>query len=397
MIDKYLIRIILLFVVFVIVSCDFFDDDDPFYGWDQYGKGKYHLVYTTFNVGLAPTFVPLTDERLEPLKEAISSHEADVICLEEVWLPEHEEAIQTAAGDKFPYAYSIPPEQKFTDQAACTDMEIDPLVSCIEDNCPNLMVVDAICVLANCSVELNDLQAQNSVCAGAVIAQVGRSLEEAIEAATNPAPLFAFGGSNGLLMLSKYPLENTQLIDFADKSTSNHRVALFATVEINGQQHALGCTHLTANLKGIPYTGPFSSWEEENYTQVMDILSFAETYADDKPVYLAGDFNCSIAYEDTGVDGDFEESCQQFLDAGYHSSEMDVLGCSYCEDNLLNIIKGGGEGNLLLDHIFIKNPLNVSPFYVGTVFDDAIEVETSQGLQDANLSDHFGVRVKIPL
>jgi len=204
---------------------------------------------------LAPTFVPLTNERAEPLKDAISNHRTDVICLEKVWLPEHVEAIQKAAENRFPYAYSIPPEQKFTDQAACTETEIDPLVSCIEDHCPNMTVVDAICVLANCSIE----------------------------------------------------------------------------------------------------------------------------------------------NEATGVIGDFEESCEQFLDAGYRSPGMDVLGCSYCDNNLPNISKGEKEGNLQLDHIFIRNPLKFRPFYVGTVFNDVIEVETSQGLQDANLSDHFGVRVEIPL
>jgi len=389
--NKFWIRMFVIFVTVSIfmMSCGVIEEEDSF-------------VYTTYNVGLAPTFVPLTDERLEPLKNAISNHEADAICLQEVWLPEHVEAIRTAAKDWFPYSYSVPPEQKYTDEAACTEMEISPLVSCIENRCPSMTVVDALCVLANCSVELNNLQVQNPVCAGAVISQVGHPLDEAIAAATKPAALFAFDGSNGLLLLSRYPLQDTQFIDFVDKSTTNHRVALFATIEIDGKHHILGCTHLTANLKDVPYTGSFSSWEEENYSQAADIISFHKktySYGTFNPhlIYLAGDFNCSMANNATGVIGDFEDSCQQFRDAGYFSPGMDKLGCSFCEDNLLNMSKGEGEGNLLLDHVFIKYPLDTDlPTQVETVFNNVIEVETSEGKQDANLSDHFGVRVRIP-
>jgi len=391
---------LLLFVVVTVfvVACDFFDGDDQKGGWDLAGALMHDFVYTTFNVGLAPTFVPLADERLEPLKNAISEHEADAICLEEVWLPEYADAIRTAAEDMFPYSYSVPAEQKYTPEAPCTETEIQPIISCYESSCSSFLpIVDALCALGNCGGELGDLQVQKPGCAAALIAQVGKTLTELKDAVTNPSPLFAYDGSNGLLLLSRYPLSNTQLLDLKDKSTTNHRVVLFATVEIAGRQLALGCTHLTANLTGVPYTGQYSSWQEENYEQVAGMISFAETYADSQPIYLAGDFNCSFANETMGVDGDFEESCQQFLDAGYFDPGMDELGCSFCENNLLNIMKGGGEGNLLIDHVFVKHPLKTTSPEAEIVFDYDIEVETTEGTVDANLSDHYGVRVRTPV
>ncbi len=318
------------------------------------------LAVTTFNTGLAPTFVPFVAERLVPNLAAIPAHDADVICLQEVWIPAHVDALIEAAATTYPNSYSVPAEQVFTDGAPCTEQEVQPIKQCVTDNCGTLSG-DAFtqCVIDSCSTVLFALNDVNPTCGGAVIALVGTDdIEAAFESVVKPTGLFAFGGSTGLILLSKTPFSETQVLDFIDKSTTNHRAALFATVNVGGVNHRVSCTHLTANLgNSVPYSGPFASWEDEGNQQAQDIIDFATTYAGADPTYLAGDFNCSVPNAATGVVGDFEANCQRLFDVGYASLGSEQLSCSFCDDNVLNTAKagGGGEGNLLLDHVFTKN------------------------------------------
>ena len=43
------------------------------------------LTVTTYNLGLLPQFVSLTNERVQPLAQTLSSFSSDVLGLQEVW------------------------------------------------------------------------------------------------------------------------------------------------------------------------------------------------------------------------------------------------------------------------------------------------------------------------
>ena len=45
-------------------------------------------VVVTYNVGLARGFVDYADQRAEPVAAAVAALDADVVCLQEVWLRE---------------------------------------------------------------------------------------------------------------------------------------------------------------------------------------------------------------------------------------------------------------------------------------------------------------------
>ena len=58
-----------------------------------------------------------------------------------------------------------------------------------------------------------------------------------------------YGGSHGLMMASKSPMTNKQLVDYTDKWIVSHS-ALYAETE--GAQ--IGCTHLSTRVP-LPYSG----------------------------------------------------------------------------------------------------------------------------------------------
>ena len=43
------------------------------------------VIVDAFNVALAGSFIPYETERRQPIADAIAAHDADVLCLQEVW------------------------------------------------------------------------------------------------------------------------------------------------------------------------------------------------------------------------------------------------------------------------------------------------------------------------
>lgn len=203
-----------------------------------------------------------------------------------------------------------------------------------------------------------------------------------------------YKGSTGLLILSKRPLKNTRVIDFSDISFLNRRSALYAEVEHGGKNHALVCTHLTANLDGTaPYAGQFENWSQENIAQVERLLSETKS---DKPTYLMGDFNCGFEDQTNGLESEFEESCQRFLSAGYSDPVSSMSPeCSFCSEN--NLVNEGNDpkefDNLLIDHIFVKNAGASS---TSIVMKEKVEVKIGKReYVTTHISDHFGVEATV--
>ena len=103
----------------------------------------------------------------------------------------------------------MPAQQVFSEAAACTDNEIDRLRSASPpraqvDRCrPRCLRAGTV----QCSASLFALP---PACLDAVLGSVGIpdvTVEAVVEAVTQPAGKFAFGGSLGLMLASKYPLE----------------------------------------------------------------------------------------------------------------------------------------------------------------------------------------------
>ncbi|MDE0930247.1 MAG: endonuclease/exonuclease/phosphatase family protein [Halioglobus sp.] len=366
------------------------------------------LTVTSYNMGLALNFVPYTQERLVANEALLPGFDSDVICFQEVWLPDSVTAIEQALDGYYPHIYIEPPEQVISAGAACTLEEITPFADCALALCPGLSggaLVD--CALANCSADL-----PGGSCLDGLIGAVGIpnvTVQIVLDLVTQPTGKFAFDGSLGLILASKYELQNREFQDFIDDSSGNHRGALYAEIDLNNKKHIVGCTHPTANLEATiayPASGNFISWEEENAFMQAEMISFANAKAGSNPIFFGGDFNCSIANAGNGVDADFAASCQLWLDDGFSDPGADQLQCTFCETENLILLPDGGTESLFLDHIFVKNRDTTAPIVVDRVFDGAVFIDALNPVSelepvDAPLlthpSDHFGVRADISL
>lgn len=368
------------------------------------------LSVTSYNMGLALNFVDFTLERLVANETLLADYDSDVICFQEVWLQDSVDSIKAALAGHYPHVYIEPPEQVFSDGAACTIEEITPFAECALELCPGLTGSDLVaCAPAACAAFL-----PGGACFDGLLGAVGLpdiTVELVVEVVTQPAGLFAFDGSLGLILASKYELKNREFQDFIDNSSGNHRGALYAEIELNDKKHVVGCTHPTANLEATiayPDSGNFASWEEENAFMQAEMINFVNAKAGKKPIFFGGDFNCSIANGSTGTDADFAPNCQLWLDNGFIDPAAEEQTCTFCDTENLLLLPGGGSEALLLDHVFVKN-LAVPPtaaIVTERVFDDpvlidALEPPAELAPEDSPMlthpSDHFGVRLDIPL
>jgi endonuclease/exonuclease/phosphatase family metal-dependent hydrolase len=373
-------------------------------------KDTESLTVTSYNMGFALNFVPYAQERLPANEELMADYEGDVICLQEVWLEEYVEGIEQALSADFPYIYTVPPEQVFTETAACSDEEIADFAACGYDQCDGLSGNDAVaCASTQCSEPLSALP---PACFDGVIGAVGIpgiTVDILIDTVTQPTGLFSYNGSLGLMLASKYELRAREFQDFIEDSSSNHRGALYAEIEVNQTTHVVGCTHPTANLSAtIPYpgSGKHGSWEGENRFMQEQMIAFANNKAGDNPIFFAGDFNCSIANASNNVEADFADNCQLWLADGFADPAGDQLPCTFCEEENLLLIPAEGTESLLLDHVFVKNLANTDAIVADRVFDEPVSIEAlvppaELQPEDSPLltdpSDHYGVELDIDL
>tara|TARA_R110002072_G_scaffold534_2_gene3492 strand:+ start:28235 stop:29392 length:1158 start_codon:yes stop_codon:yes gene_type:complete len=364
-------------------------------------SAKDSLKVVTYNLGLAHTFVPLAEERLPELGKALANSDADILCLQEVWEKKDRKKIAKAVEKTFPNVYfekikNIKSERIPT----CKISELfgeGKFVGCMQKNCSGKEGDDFTnCIIETCGPALRELKDSNRECATSLMAQVGKSTIGAMVTILNPfkrAGLFAYKGSDGLMLLSRYPLENQRYLDLSKISTLNRRGALIADVTVNGQKHKVGCAHISSDLEAtVPYTGKFKNWGEENKVQLGKLLEEMDHF--EERSILMGDLNCGFANSDLGIAGELEESCEQISDHQFSNALLEGNNeeCTFCSDNKLN---DGQELNLIIDHVLLKGVTFQSS---RVTYKKLVTVKKSKNEKvTTNLSDHYGIEVVIPL
>ncbi|MEL6346909.1 MAG: endonuclease/exonuclease/phosphatase family protein [Myxococcota bacterium] len=355
--------------------------------------GQEHLRVETYNVGLAHGFVDAAEARTPALVDALSTERVDVLCLQEVWRDDDRARFEDALSPAYPSSWALPVTQKRADRSpACRRKELfgaDRFVSCLTGDCEGLKG-DALttCVVDQCGPILRDLRDDNPQCANAIMAQVGKPAWKGLWTVIRPirkANVYAYEGSDGLMIFSQRPLDNAGEVDFTDIATLNRRRALFADVTLSEETVRIYCTHLSANLdQTAPYPGPFESWEEENLHQALRLIEHAQDF--DGPVIIAGDFNTGPA--GPGLTEELPRSHAALVAARLMDPAQDVGECTFCADNDLT---SDQTSDKLIDHIYIRE---LSAANGARTRDEAITL--ADGSQ-THLSDHFGYAVTITL
>jgi len=356
------------------------------------------IKMTTYNVALAPGFVPLSEERVSVVIDLLQQQESDYFCLAEVWRKKDRKKILKALEEDYPHVHMTDIDQlRRGPRPTCRISDLfgeGKFVSCILDKCKDQDDSDFTqCLTQKCDVPLDGLIGERPYCAQSLMAQVGSSTTRAIIRVLNPlwrAGIFAYKGSNGLMVLSKKPFAKKGLVDLTNISTLNRRGALYTKIiDENKEPHHLYCAHLSANLeRTAPYTGNFEGWEQENMAQVQKLLESADHGP--RATYVMGDMNCSFALPSLGIRPDFEASCELFRQAGFDNFFLEQNPeCTFCEENTLlkNDLKDG-RPNFMLDHIFTKH---VPQSKTSRVFDELVEVEVDGKTILSHPSDHYGV------
>jgi len=371
-------------------------------------SGLRAIELMTYNLGLAKGFVDHYEERRIPIATEIKKSHADIICLQEVWFAQDRENILQELKSDYPYSLVPDIDEVTNDHApACRLSDLfgeNKIVTCFRSACEKLTGRElTACVIDKCQASLNNLKNDNPQCGNALMAQVGTHPLLVILKLLMPfgkVDLYTYGGSNGLMLFSKFPFKQggSGLLPLRQYSTLTRRDFLYATIQASDdKQLFVGCTHLTANLTdSAPYAGAFESWGKENLKQVEYLLPQFETLAAGLPMAIMGDFNFGPSYTHSNIQANFEDSYQSFKQKGYMDpiAMAGVPQCTFCNNNNLNL---ASDNNQQIDHIFIKNLDHKKVKEAQVIMNHKVQIPGASKMLDTYLSDHYGLKLEISL
>ena len=399
-------------------------------GCEPGGEESFDLTVDTFNVGLAGAFIPWEEERRQPIADALATLDSDVVCLQEVWRQSDKELIRDAASGAFPHILMY--EHNFqttiddpTDQTGAVP-EIPTGAPCADPAHQAAVEAAIQCVADNCNTEPGSLDgmATSTECAQeACITQVGALLfgdaaalrcyscmvlglptdplgDISERCTTTDGATLAFEGQSGVMVLSRHPLSNDQVVVWP--GTWNRRILVSATVELpNDATVDVYCNHLTPifDSPAFPYTGDYGEgqvtsrgWEAEQRLQIERLIEEVETDTGTERAVVLGDMNCGRASGDIMAEGDanldhLETAFTPAVTPSYSPA------CTMCPDSP---VRGEDTDPVWIDHIFTWNiPADAVTATSRTFVEPLAPVEGDPSM--VPLSDHYGLRSTITI
>lgn len=374
------------------------------------------LETVTWNAGLAPGIVPLATPRTAPAAGMIGGWSgAGLICLQEVWLPEARALALDRLGlpEENVLWRDTGGEGEMPEVCACSRKELGPVLSCVRRRCSRVPSEDvSICGLEECRSELTKLYFGSESCLHCLIATSGKTPDEVEEICTRPGGAGpAFGGQNGVLLASRWPLRNKEVMPLP--SSGVNRVALFATVELLGHEPIeVACVHLSSETHLKPLLKEYGDWQDEMAAQFELVSARLAERAGTRPQILMGDMNAGPAREGYGrftwpnpghrgveIEPAAERVWGRIARAGFRSAAAEARPafCSTCADNTLR----DSRRNYLIDHVLVRDPpggtalepVCAHPVATGTT----LVTDELGAAHRTSLSDHYGVVVKYRL
>ena len=329
------------------------------------------LRLATFNAGLAVGMIDHSAERAPYVVEALRRESLDVLCVQEFWLDEHWKQLVAAVGSSLPNRLR-PTASSEPARAPCTEREIAPVASCVEEYCADVDASElALCAVRHC---MNLAGGLSSACIGCLSRDPLRGSKEILAEcvqtkaiSSGPATKagkrapsarsaepsgYFYGGSFGIGLLTRDRMLAADVLRIP--STQHPRAVLYARIDtpVVKDLH-LFCTHLTPLLQAVPHAGR-GSWRDEQSQQVNAMLAFIEqkTSAGDAVVVL-GDLNCGPAVG-ANIAARLPEHYERFMARGFRNPYLDPKDpeCSFCYSNSLS--GGSGGGGILIDHILTR-------------------------------------------
>jgi len=343
------------------------------------------LTFVTYNAGLAEGFVPGANERAPATIAAIGALSADAICVQEVWNPAHAALLQQEAA--FPYHELPAPSQDHGTGPACEAGAMDALATCMETNCGDACVDDIPgCALDHCALDFLRL---DKGCMRCVQANIGGAVSDIVSTCETEATEYAYDGSFGTGIASKYPLSGAEQHVFA--STTNRRSVQHAVMDAPGGPVDVYCTHLTAVFAVIPYPRTEGTWILEQEAQITDMLAWIDATASSERVVLLGDMNTGPATATAAAE--IPENFSYFQTSRFSDPYAELDGtCTFCADNAISSVDSDADGRLI-DHVFVDG--FTTTVATARVLDAPVDIQSCGQTIPGAHSDHYGVSVTV--
>jgi len=329
----------------------------------------------TYNAGLAHGAVALAEERLPHVVEALSKVRADVVCLQEVWTDEDAREVASALSGTYPYFFRETTEDTSPKKVKCGLWSTLMLDRCVKNECTKKGISAEACVQSACKERYDALDDSCKLC-------LAGNTTSAWRCAFLGAQEYTSKGRNGLLLLSRHPLEQVQYTSFDTALVKRGMIS--ATVA--GTAVSVHCTHLTADLATVPYPAQraVTSWAEE---QAQQLQLLADAAAGDGCDIVLGDLNTGP--QSAALTGELPDHFAKLADNGLAEPWPERV-CTWCEDNPL----GSGEHELQLDHILLDSACAGEARYQ-RILDQPLSLAVDGEQLDTRLSDHYGLRLDL--
>lgn len=337
------------------------------------------LRVLTFNAGLAPQLLPNVDERSTAIAKALASLNASVVCLQEVWLDRHYQAI--VSQQSFPR--TLRPARAPAPEGMCSASESAQAFACVRRTCGDVQKASVQCIAQRCGGAKTPI---SPGCQSCLTADPTRPPAETYRACVSDQvtdqskpserPAYVYGGSYGLALLFRPEVLENDFLALPSRLVA--RGALYARLALPAPMNRLHvfCTHLTPDSK------------QENQVELDALVAFIEKKAPrGEPVLLLGDLNMGPPAE--GVRAKLPENFQVLMRAGFRSPYLgaDSPSCTFCDDNPM--VSGRGRGGSVLDHTLLRDLDWV--VRSDRVLDDSIELQIERRTLTSTYSDHYGV------
>ena len=199
-----------------------------------------------------------------------------------------------------------------------------------------------------------------------------------------------YSGSTGTGILTNAEILERDALTLP--SVLDRRAVLYAKLATPiGELHAF-CTHLTANLAGVPHPGK-TSWRRDQSAQIDALLAFVEKKADGRPALILGDLNTGPAIA-PAISPSLPDHYARLVQRGFlnpYAAQRDVR-CTYCFDNPLE--GGRGTRGVLIDHVLLRG-FEGSVLPGEQIMRPLVTVEPAGKPVRIGLSDHYGVSVTL--
>ena len=387
------------------------------------------LSIDVFNAGLYGANAPSEDARRPYIVDALAKRDSDVMCVVEVSRKSDRDQIAAAAASgafKHAYAPQMDLGTPMTDPTTKDGVTPPPSTTSSCNGVDPAMVNDVYqCMIDNCSAKPGDPKSAisgdtsclSSKCASKFLPLFGgdpsqqRCFDCIVTNAsayepwdsgkqictTEVRPNLAFHGENPSMILSRFPIKQTDV--FVLPSTSFRRSVLYAEVEIEpGRTVDTYCAQLSSPFLDdtLPYTGNYgTSYDDEQKLQAQRLIAWVQSKSEGRPAIIAGDFHAGVAVAQgaTKVLADLDPDVIKALRAAFVEAKAPQWKptCTYCP-NAKNPYNGDFVG-IAIEGVYLANFPELPTTDESILFDTPV-VPLPTGTTGM-LSPSFGLNVRV--